>query len=237
MSSIFIASVHEDYLPFIAHATDSELAQFIRAQITVSRGEEPPVLEGMAKALFDSHNALLERLAETKRKKSEAGRKGGNPLLNQCLTNDKPPKKQTKAQLKPNTITITNTITDNNTPPTPPTGGTPKKTQTDLKPIWEKFTFTPGIRDIMRQWIDYKTERNQRYKPTGFNNLLVQLEKAIGEYGEQSVIDIIRESMANNWQGITWDKLSKRSNGGNNGRNQEDNRGSDREGEKYGMRF
>jgi hypothetical protein len=84
----FIASVHSDYLPFLAVATDEDLGKFIRAQICISAGEEAPALEGMAKALLEAHTALIERLNESKRKKVEAGKRGGNPALKQGDSED-----------------------------------------------------------------------------------------------------------------------------------------------------
>lgn len=138
-NSQFIASIHRDYLAFVAIATDEELGRFVRAQICRENGEELPVLTGMAKALFDTHVALMERLEESSRKKSEAGRRGGNPLfkqkeasLNQSLSNAKPVLKQSsalanqclssdKALIKP--VSISDTMSNIlDTPLTPPRG-------------------------------------------------------------------------------------------------------------------
>lgn len=114
-NSQFIASVHKDYLPFISLATDAELAQFVRAQICQASGEEIPELAGMAKALFDAHIALIERLEESSRKKSEAGKRGGNPAIKQTEAEVKqcPPEvKQTEAEVKPVSDTVSISVTD-----------------------------------------------------------------------------------------------------------------------------
>jgi len=127
MKSDFLASVHKDYQAFIKIATDAELAAFIRAQICESNGENLPELTGMAKALYETHGALLERLEDASRKKSQSGRMGGNPNfkqaevkqdeapLNQCLSNGKAPLKQTEAPLKPVTDTVSISVTDTTT--------------------------------------------------------------------------------------------------------------------------
>ena|GEM_PF-6866883 len=60
----FLASIHNDYLPFIQMASDSDIAQFIRAQICQSKGEPIPELSGMSKALFEAHNAIINRGVE-----------------------------------------------------------------------------------------------------------------------------------------------------------------------------
>jgi len=66
MTGTFLASVHQDYLPFISVASDTELAQFIRAQICLAIGEPIPELAGIAKALLETHLALIERLEADK---------------------------------------------------------------------------------------------------------------------------------------------------------------------------
>lgn len=58
-------------------------------------------------------------------------------------------------------------------------------------------------------WITYKAERNETYKQTGFKSLIKLLKAKVLIYGENNAINLINESMANNWQGIIWDRLSK----------------------------
>lgn len=65
------------------------------------------------------------------------------------------------------------------------------------------------IYDKIKEWLIYKDERKDKYKETGLNNLLKQIEKKIDEYGEDAIIDLIDECMANNWKGIIFDKLTK----------------------------
>ena len=105
MAGHFVASIHNDYLPFVNLATDEELAQFIRAQICASNGEDLPELTGMAKALFDAHSALTKRLEESSKNKSEAGRRGGQRSAEV---------KQSSAEVKPIAVAVTITKTDTN---------------------------------------------------------------------------------------------------------------------------
>lgn len=56
-------------------------------------------------------------------------------------------------------------------------------------------------------WLTYKHEKRQDYKPTGMKSVLTQIEKNIAEFGEAAVIDVIQLSMANNWKGIIWDRI------------------------------
>ena len=63
----------------------------------------------------------------------------------------------------------------------------------------------------VKEWLDYKWERKEYYKETGFKSLLKQIEKASEEFGEEKVIELIDECMANNYKGIIFDKLKKQS--------------------------
>lgn len=136
-SGKFIASIHTDYLPFVSLASDAELAQFVRAQIRQANGEDVPELTGVAKALFDTHTALIERLEESSRKKSEAGKRGGNPALIQASPMVKRRLSKAKAVDKPITDTVTVTISDTNTD----SQGQEKKVQSPLrKKIYDLFS-------------------------------------------------------------------------------------------------
>ena len=66
---------------------------------------------------------------------------------------------------------------------------------------------SPALQDAFAAWIRYKHEKRQDYKPTGLQSLVTQVQKAAETYGEQAVIDLIGECMANNWQGIIFDRL------------------------------
>lgn len=114
-------------------------------------------------------------------------------------------------------------VKENNTTPLPPSGKQPTKNHGDkpiedkekeknkLNDVWlkHKNKFSLTVKQKLFEWIEYKKEKGKTYKPYGFNSLLVILEKKIETYGESMIIDVIDESMANNYQGIIWDKLEK----------------------------
>ena len=66
---------------------------------------------------------------------------------------------------------------------------------------------SPALQGAFAAWIRYKHEKRQDYKPTGLQSLVTQVQKAAETYGEQAVIDLIGECMANHWQGIIFDRL------------------------------
>ena len=71
----------------------------------------------------------------------------------------------------------------------------------------------------MNDWLAYKQERREAYKPTGLKSLLTQIKKAAAEYGDAAVIEIIRQSMSANYMGIVFDRLKKGGSAGGTGRN------------------
>lgn len=100
---------------------------------------------------------------------------------------------------------------------------TKTKTKTkNIPPCIPPDDFSPALSAAFANWLQYKREKRQDYKPTGLQSLVAKVQKAAETYGEQAVIDLIGECMANNWQGIIFDRLERgaaRNPSGKNGRN------------------
>lgn len=73
----------------------------------------------------------------------------------------------------------------------------------------EMSSLSDSVKDKMKEWVTYKTEKKNVYQPTGFRNLLATVSKSIDEYGQDAVIYVIEYSMGNNYQGIVWNKLGE----------------------------
>ena len=71
------------------------------------------------------------------------------------------------------------------------------------------YSFSPELEAAVTDWLAYKQERREAYKPTGLKSLLTQIKKAAAEYGDAAVIEIIRQSMSANYMGIVFDRLKK----------------------------
>lgn len=84
---------------------------------------------------------------------------------------------------------------------------TPLLTADAARQLIEGRFFPADLEETVINWTQYKLEKRQGYKETGFKSLLTQIEKNAELYGKDAVIDIIVKSMSNNWQGIIWDKL------------------------------
>ena len=81
---------------------------------------------------------------------------------------------------------------------------TPKETPED---IISQYDFSEAMVIKIREWLKYKSERRETYKSTGLTALLNRVSQRSGEYGENPVMALMDESMANGWRGIIWDRL------------------------------
>lgn len=91
-----------------------------------------------------------------------------------------------------------------------PTPACPPKPKAD-KPKEPDQTerFNEPVRSAVRDWLNYKKERREAYKSTGLKSLLTEIENRVKRHGEQAVAEVIRLSMANNWRGIIWDRITE----------------------------
>ena len=79
--------------------------------------------------------------------------------------------------------------------------------------------FSPALAEKVQDWLQYKGERREPYKPMGLKSLLSAIRKQARQYGEEAVISLIDQCMAANYRGIIWDKLERgRPFGGNDRR-------------------
>lgn len=76
-------------------------------------------------------------------------------------------------------------------------------------PELEKCGFSPALRAAVEDWLAYKRERREAYKPTGLKALLTQISSASSAHGDAAVIGVIRQSMSSGYKGITFDRLGQ----------------------------
>ena len=75
--------------------------------------------------------------------------------------------------------------------------------------------FSVELKSAIKEWLKYKIERNEKYKPTGLENLIKTIQLKLKEYSEKEVIEIISISMSNGWKGIIWRNFKKTENASN----------------------
>jgi len=80
------------------------------------------------------------------------------------------------------------------------------KTHADIAAIRDTYNFGKTLNPVVDDWIAYKLEKNQSYKPRGLKSLLAQIQSTVEKYGADAAVHAINESMASNYQGIVWAK-------------------------------
>lgn len=103
------------------------------------------------------------------------------------------------------TSTITNTIT------TPITNTKSNTKNIGSSEIEDMFGYNEFLLEAVIDWFKYKKERKEKYQPVGMKSLLTMIQNNVSKYGEDAVIEVIRESMGSGYKGILWDKLKQNS--------------------------
>lgn len=91
----------------------------------------------------------------------------------------------------------------------PPAGNTPPALPAPVceESEQEEPEFGEELQGAVDEWIKYKSERREPYKPTGLRNLKSTIRNNAATYGEAAVAELIRTCMAANWKGIIFDRL------------------------------
>lgn len=74
---------------------------------------------------------------------------------------------------------------------------------------WFVNSVSTEMVDVTMKWLRYKQERREKYKPTGLNTLLKKIQAMAKQHSDEAVISAIEDSIANGYQGIVWDRLSR----------------------------
>lgn len=88
--------------------------------------------------------------------------------------------------------------------------------------------FSRSLEKAVREWLGYKAEKKQSYKPLGLKSFLTEVKNNAEHYGEEAVIDVIQKSMAANYMGVTWSWLGRNNHG--HSRFDEYDNGTDQDG-------
>lgn len=78
----------------------------------------------------------------------------------------------------------------------------------DLKSMISERHFSPELEQAVISWVDYKSERREKYKETGLKSLLALIQRQAEQYGAQAVCNLIEECKSNGYKGIIWDRLN-----------------------------
>lgn len=69
--------------------------------------------------------------------------------------------------------------------------------------------FSGVLLDAFNEWLSYKAEKRQPYKPRGLKSLITQVQRYAEQFGDFATANAIMDSMASNYQGIVFDRLGK----------------------------
>ena len=226
-----------DYAEHLDLLDDHEYRQVIQAVFSYVQSGEIPTLQGAARMAFSFIKSQLDRddrkYQGKVKKRSESGKRGSEKRWETEKDTEDDTQEDAfatneMAKMANATFAINNmakmanatfatnemaNIADNdnedvnvneddnvNVKVTPPT---PSK-EPD---IFAKRNFSAKMREKLTEWLKYKAERKESYKPTGLTNFLSELENKLKIYSESDVIELIGLCMANNWKGIIWEKL------------------------------
>lgn len=169
-----------------------------------------------AEALFDSWKPKIDSNNEayeaTMRRRSEAGKKGmasrwGNNKVitkdNTVITNDNKAITNDNKGITKHNDTDTDTVTDiYNIPPLPPRGDPPEA-------VINNSELSDSVKSTLKDWIQYKRERREGYKPAGLKSLVTIAMRYEQSAGSEAVCKVIGDSMSSGYKGIVWDRLDK----------------------------
>jgi len=170
---------YHSYLASMRNLSDAECGRLFRALLQYSAGDSSINLQGRESVAFDFMAVQIDRDHEAYQRKCKQN--SANRTSTTVNGRQRPSTKRTKDKEKEK---------ENNSPPLPPSLGG-----------------SPGLQAVFEDWLAYKQERREAYKPTGLKSLVTQVQNAARQYGEQAVADLIRTSMASNWAGIAFDRL------------------------------
>lgn len=80
------------------------------------------------------------------------------------------------------------------------------KKERPLSPPYDDFGFSAEMRERLDQWLRYKQERGERYRPTGLQGMLQMVAQETERLGERAVLCQITSAIASGWRGMHLDK-------------------------------
>ena len=180
---------YSNYFEIIKYLKNDDRLAMYDAILSYMFENKEPEFTGLKKGIWINIKMPLD----TSKTNYNNGKKGGRPKANN-KPKENPKKTETITEKKPkakaNNISIFLFLISNN-----------------------KYKYIIKDNNIYKsiyKWLSYKEERKEFYKETGLNSLLTQIENQITIHGEETIINLIEECMANNYKGIIFDKLKNK---------------------------
>ena len=180
---------YHSYLEVMEELNDAEKGRLFTACLTYSKTGESPQLCGNERFVFPTFRAQIDRDNSRYDKKCQKQAENAKKRwhANECdgMPDDANLAKDAKTKTK--TKTKEKTKDNINTP---------------LSPL-----FGEELQKAFDDWLEYKRERREGYKPTGLKALESEIRNNAAVHGESEVAKLIRSCMAAGWKGIAFDRL------------------------------
>lgn len=210
--------MYTDYCDMLETVTAERAGLIIRAMVRYARGEEPDLSDDVVAGVFATIKPRmdddLEKWAQEVKRRAEAGRKGGLQRARNAkqTQGELSSAKQSQAMLSTVKQNQANQADiDNDIDIELKEKIDKKETQQAMfERLIDGRAVSPKIVDALRDWITYKSERNERYKEVGMKSLISQAVNDGASFGSEAVSSAIYTSIASGYKGIVWDKLKRR---------------------------
>jgi len=205
---------YHDMLETLEPLNDGEKGRLFTACLLYSKTGEVPQLNGNERFIFPSLKAQIDRdkakYDARCEKNRENGIKGGRPTKTEWFSEK--PKKTERFLQKPNKTQKTQDKEKDKEKDKEEykEKEKEKESNTGMRPVPGGVfdSFGNALQAAVSDWLKYKREKRQEYKPTGQAALMTQIKNKAETYGEDAVAELIRQCMSANYQGIIWDKLT-----------------------------
>lgn len=186
--------VFYDWIEQTEMLSDAERGRLINAIVIYARAGEVTELSGNERFVFGTFRSAIDRDALLSAKRAKIGSEGGKKSKSKQNQAKASKSKQNQANVSNKDKDEDKDYNEDNNPPVSPFGGPDTMFGDDL---------TAAVND----WLSYKRERRESYKPTGHKLLLSQIANKAKEYGETAVAEVIRTSISSGYKGIVFDRL------------------------------
>lgn len=88
---------------------------------------------------------------------------------------------------------------------------TPQNAAKDGTEGQAELPFDGELLEAVLDWLAYKKERRESYKPTGLKSLVSRIQNYANQFGDVETAGAIRDSMASNYAGIVFDRIGRTS--------------------------
>lgn len=190
------------YLDFMSELGDAECGRLFKACLTYGKSGAESELRGNERFIWPAMRAQIDRDKKKYLEKCEKNKANRNAETNvddrgrtsttvnerqRTCTKEKEKEKEKKKE---------------------------KIISPPVSPSLGDTGFGEELKAAFEDWIAYKRERREAYKPTGLKSLVSEIRNNAAAYGEHEVACLIRECMAAGWRGVIFDRLKTRQRGG-----------------------